>query len=89
MSVIDRVKERILGDKEALQVGREVSALMSEAEDPEAFRMALAEGDLERAIAMTDLSPEEFHARVAKIRAHAEHLAEDYSELAEIESLEE
>jgi hypothetical protein len=56
-------------DRRARTLARDVVSFFHDADDPRAFARALSDGDYERALAMTDYSPEEVTDRLDEWRA--------------------
>lgn len=75
--------KKVLWDPGALRMAAKAVGLFRRAEDTEEFQQALAEGDLERAQDLVDMSEEEFHETVTEWREQAEELAEKYSDVSE------
>ena len=68
----------------ALRAAADTIDLFRHIDDREAFREAVEQDGLDNAIANhTDLSNDEFHERVARIRERSEDIADEYPEFAE------
>lgn len=83
--MLQRLKERFLGDERTLGAVAELKSLYDAAEDPEAFHEAMTQGDIESAADHHPLSSDELHDRVDGMMDLGDGLAEDYSEIRDKE----
>ena len=74
---------RLLWDPGALEIAADLIRFFQQADDPEAFRDALAAGDFDRAFAMLDKSDEEIHEQVGELRKEGYEVAERHADLLE------
>jgi len=74
---------KLLWDPGALELAADAIRFFQQADDPEAFRKALAAGDFERAFAMLDESDEEIHEQVSALREQSEDVAERHADVFE------
>lgn len=82
MSVTSGLR-KLLWDPGALELAADLIRFFQQADDPEAFRAALASGDFERAFAMLDKSDEEIHEQVGELREQGYEVAERHADLLE------
>ena len=74
---------KLLWDPGALELAADAIRFFQQADNPEAFRAALADGDFERAFAMLDESDEEIHDQVSALREQSEDIAERHGDVFE------
>jgi hypothetical protein len=74
---------RLLWDPGALELAANAIRFFQQADDPEAFRDALAAGDFDRAFAMLDQSDEEIHEQLTGLREQGYEVAERHSDVIE------
>ncbi|MCX2819756.1 hypothetical protein EGH25_10390 [Haladaptatus sp. F3-133] len=83
MSVLSRLKEILLGDKEALAAAAKVRSIYEEADEPEKFATALQDGDFEEAAEYHTLSAEELKDEFDDVLSTGKGLAQEYTELSD------
>lgn len=74
---------KLLWDPGALELAANTIRFFQQADDPEAFRAALADGDFERAFAMLDKSDEEIHEQVTELREQGYEVADRHDDVFE------
>ena len=79
--MLEKLKERLLGDSRTVGALAEFKSLYESADDPEAFHEALVDGDIERAAEHHPLSAEELHVRIDDLMGIGAELAEEYPEV--------
>jgi hypothetical protein len=74
---------RLLWDPGLLELAANAIRFFQQADDPEAFRAALAAGEFDRAFAMLDQSNEEIHGQLTELREQSYDVAESHPDVFE------
>lgn len=74
---------RLLWDPGALELAADAIRFFQQADDPQAFREALAAGEFDRAFAMLDASDEEINDQVDDLIEQGNEVAESHTDLFE------